>query len=417
MIILTLGIIIVSPAPLCAQINTSEEVVGDIWSQKASLPAARSALGVAVVDGKIYAIGGKAGGGSTFSTTDMYDPATNNWTAKASMQTPRAYIGIAVYQDKIYCIGGSVFNSTSQQWEYLGINEAYNPAADTWETKASMPTARSQLQTNVADGKIYVMGGEPNQTLNYAYDPINDSWTVKAPIPGIITEGYDRAAIYAASATVDNKIYWIGVTGLMTRANMMYNPEDDSWTQMSATPAHILPIAGAATTGEFASKKIYVLSSNGASSVYDPKVDRWTSITQLSDTRHEVGIAVLNDTLYAIGGHYIYSDSVRVDQYIPSDYTGEIYEAPEPTQTDSPAKNSPAPTPVYTLAPTPTPSTIEQHVIPTTEPPSSTTEPLAALELPRQTIDILVAIIGIGIIGLELIIWKRQKKAYTQTLK
>jgi hypothetical protein len=49
----------------------------DRWSQKASMPRARGAMGVARVYGKIYAAGGAAG--SAANDLAVYDPSTNAW--------------------------------------------------------------------------------------------------------------------------------------------------------------------------------------------------------------------------------------------------------------------------------------------------------------------------------------------------
>jgi hypothetical protein len=48
----------------------------DSWVSRAPMQVARSGLGVAVVNGKIYAIGG-AGNGGFCATNEEYDPATN----------------------------------------------------------------------------------------------------------------------------------------------------------------------------------------------------------------------------------------------------------------------------------------------------------------------------------------------------
>ena len=82
------------------------------WASKASMQVARSGLGVAVVNGKIYAIGGADGSSAGFSSTnEEYDPTTDTWAFKAPMPTPRSDFGITVYENKIYCIGGYVKGS------------------------------------------------------------------------------------------------------------------------------------------------------------------------------------------------------------------------------------------------------------------------------------------------------------------
>ena len=171
----------------------------------APMLTARGEFGVAVVNGKIFAIGGLNGDGFPLSITEEYNPQTNQWTSKAPMPTPRSGFAIAVYLGKIYVIGGSVGNG------FVGNNEVYNPVSDTWEPKTSMPTPRADLCANIVNDKIYLIGGKKyssaspffNETnLNEVYDPANDSWTTKTPIPTPIS-GY-------ASAVADGEIYIMG---------------------------------------------------------------------------------------------------------------------------------------------------------------------------------------------------------------
>src|SRR5665647_2969570 len=78
------------------------------WTTMSPMLTARGGFGVAVVDGKIYAIGGLTGNDLPVSITEEYNPQTNEWTSKTPMPTPRSGFAITVYQNKIYIIGGSV---------------------------------------------------------------------------------------------------------------------------------------------------------------------------------------------------------------------------------------------------------------------------------------------------------------------
>jgi N-acetylneuraminic acid mutarotase len=296
------NIILAASTSATGEASGAQTATENTWTEMAPMLTPRSDIGVAVVDGKIYAIGGDDVG-----TNEMYDPVNNNWNTKASMPTPRSSFGTTVYQNKIYCLGGTG-NVTG--------NEVYDPAANTWETKAPLPTARYIPETNVAGGKIYLMGGEPNQSLNEAYDPATDTWTTKTPIPNMATDPINKAADYSASAVVNGKIYWIGVTGFYETPKLglriltqLYDPAKDSWSLLASPPDTLptqLPGAAVATIGVYAPQKIYMFGS-GTHVVYDPATNQWSYTAKMPMPHGNFGLAVVNDVVFAIGGHYVFT--------------------------------------------------------------------------------------------------------------
>jgi N-acetylneuraminic acid mutarotase len=300
----------------------------DSWVSKAGMPSGRSGLGVAVVDGKIYAVGGASDSGFC-SFNEQYDPSSGYWTNKTSMPTPRSAFGIAVFQNKIYCIGG--YYAINNQGGATGVNEVYDPATDTWETKAPMPTPELNIQANVADGKIYVIGGNTNGTFNQVYDPATNSWTTKASIPTAVNS-------YASTA-VGNKIYIF--TSNLTQ---IYNAENDSWSLGTPAPSPVILAAAGATTGLLAPERIYVFGANAQqpfwqlttkgfiTQSYNPQTDSWTACASIPTGRYDAGVAVVDDLLYVIGGfttqfsnvgfnpNPTYTYSTLNQQYIPIGY-------------------------------------------------------------------------------------------------
>jgi N-acetylneuraminic acid mutarotase len=304
LVFLTASCIIVAEPAL-----SSVSVAENSWASKVPMHVARAGLGVAVVNGKIYAIGGstRSGGGGTQSgplpftggvvgTNEEYDPAADTWAFKAPMPTPLDSFGIAVYQNRIYCIGG-------------GVNEVYDPATDTWESKAPMTIARSYLQANVVNGKIYLIGGYvPDNSafgfsisnLNEVYDPATDSWTTKAPMP-IATGEYP-------STVVDDKIYITGGLSSSPKSdlNQIYDPATGTWSQGALMPLGLRYGAAGATAGVNAPKRIYCFSEFAewsGTQVYDPENDSWTFGARTPTSRLSFAVAVVNDILYAIGGY------------------------------------------------------------------------------------------------------------------
>jgi N-acetylneuraminic acid mutarotase len=305
------------------------------WVTLKPLPTIRRDLGVAVVDGKIYAIGGRNDNGQ-LSTNEEYDPFTDTWTTKKPMPTPRSDFGIAVVQNKIYCIGGIIDFDWSGHGKGIlcAVNEVYDPETDTWENRTSMPTERQRPLANAVNGKIYLIGGfqyrdlPPPQTtiqlgVNEVYDPETDSWTTKTPMPNTSYE--------PVSTSLNNKIY--AISGFQSSSTQIYDAESDTWSQGAAIPTAVGLAGAGATTGKMAPKRVYVIGGYPSydeepfNQVYDPKTNTWDSGEQMLTARHSLGIAVVNDTLYAIGGG---SSNLNVryydenEKYTPTDYSPEL---------------------------------------------------------------------------------------------
>jgi N-acetylneuraminic acid mutarotase len=299
------------------------------WASRAPLPTARGGLGVAVADGKIYAIGG-SNGNSPLNVNEEYTPASNEWTSKSPMPTARSGFAIAVYNNLIYCIGGAVGNN-----QYVGNNEVYDPSTDTWQTKASMPTPRADLSACVVNGKIYLIGGEVYSStspyyaetdVNEVYDPTTNTWSTAAPVPSAVY-GY-------ASAVIDGEIHIIGGseslgtagTNGFVNSNQVYDPQNNSWSLGANLPSAATYGAAAATEGFMAPSLLYFIGGFFVNSfintvqVYNAGNNSWGTGASMLTARAYLGVAVLNDVLYAIGGFDGTNWLNTVEQYTPIGY-------------------------------------------------------------------------------------------------
>ncbi len=290
------------------------------WVSVSSLPTVRGDLGVAAVNGKIYAIGGifvntktTPNNEETLGTNEEYNPATNSWTTKTPMPIPSSNFATAVYQNKIYCVGGGVtdvFNSTRGTWTTVissGFNQVYDPLTDTWENKTAMPYPQVKSHANVVNGKIFFVGGYPNGTLNQMYDPVTDNWSVMAAMP---------EKFQGASCVYDNKIYIIGTlyTGKLPDFSepmtQIYNPSTDSWSQGPTALQAVARAFAVVTVGAMAPPKIYDLynpshapnSYTYLNQVYNLDNGTWVTAARMPD-RERFGVAVVDDLIYVIGGY------------------------------------------------------------------------------------------------------------------
>jgi len=299
------------------------------WTQMASMSTPRGGMGVATVNGKIYAIGGLSGN-VPVNVNEMYVPGASQWTTETPMPTARSGCATAVCNNEIYVIGGAIGNN-----QFVGNNEVYDPGTNTWETKASMPTPRAGLSASVVNGKIYLIGGEeylstsPNYhetDVNEVYDPVNNTWSTAASIPMAVF-GY-------ASAVIDGKIHVIGGSETSTVQgaksfvdfNQIFDPKTDTWSLGANLHSDITYGTAAATEGFMAPPLLYFIGGyffntyNNSVQVYNPGNNSWAAGASMPSARAYLGVAVVNDVLYAIGGFDGQNWLSTVEAYTPFGY-------------------------------------------------------------------------------------------------
>jgi N-acetylneuraminic acid mutarotase len=225
----------------------------DRWEQKAALPQGRHHPAAAAVNGKLYFIGGFTSLWNWHTLTNLtkwkfednpardvweYDPGQNRWRARAPMPTARGALAVGVIDGKIYAVGGKREpkedgGKKAGREEILNTLEVYDPVADTWQTLPPMPTPRDHVTAAVLDGRLYVIGGRrgsvgSSMTVNEMYDPKTQRWTTKAPMPS------KRSGI--AAAVLGRRIYIFGGEAkkgpeyIAFNLTESYNPDTDQWT-------------------------------------------------------------------------------------------------------------------------------------------------------------------------------------------
>jgi N-acetylneuraminic acid mutarotase len=294
------------------------ETDGGAWQDKQPMSQARAGFGVAAVNGKIYAIGGSVSGGpynpqpaqGLLGINEAYDPTSDTWETKQSMPTSRCNFAIAACQGKIYCIGGIVGTKLDDVYHlfqvarFSGINEVYDPTTDTWATKASLPVEVSGASAYAIDNIIYLFTGNTVWT----YNPEADSWNKKDNAP-------TQLADYASTAAGD-KVYFIGNHMPL----LVYDSVSGNWSQRGYSPRMASNGVAAATQGEYAPERIYFFTvaqygwvpygktdTSGASRrttfIYNPESENWSAGKPMLHYRTDFKVAVLDDKLYAVGGY------------------------------------------------------------------------------------------------------------------
>jgi N-acetylneuraminic acid mutarotase len=152
-----------------------------------------------------------------FRTLYRYDPGANTVTARHAAPHFHKNAAAGVVSGKFYVAGG--YDDTGNATRTLDV---YNPATDTWVTKASLPATLTGLKGAVLQGKLYVVGTQ----ATYAYNPVTNSWAVRAPpLPNTAAQA---GAAPAAAVTLGGQEGMIVAGGSLTtdglRPTMLYTP-------------------------------------------------------------------------------------------------------------------------------------------------------------------------------------------------
>lgn len=148
----------------------------DSWIGLAPLSVPRYEFGVAVLDQKVYVVGGIATHlrqGISYrrheSTVESWDPESNTWTSVERMAECRSTLGVVVLTGELYALGGY-----DGQY-YLQSVEKYVPKLKEWQPVAPMTKSRSCFATAVLDGMVYAIGGYGPAHMNRYVFEINNN--------------------------------------------------------------------------------------------------------------------------------------------------------------------------------------------------------------------------------------------------
>ena len=297
------------------------------WSTAAPFPEASEELYGIGVGGKLYVFGGLAPGWTPKGLVYEYDPAGDTWTKKKNMPLPSHHLALAEFKGKIYVFGGFVKPEKGPTaWQPIDNVWEYDPAADSWKALAPLPTKRGSANAVLHNGKVYVIGGaglhpgsmetslhpaRPHRSLgtNEVYDLAANTWETRQSMP--------TARNHAAAGIVNNKIYVIGGrigAAFITRAANIgiveeYDPATDQWGSLKTS---MLNPRSAAAWGTY-NGKIYVAGGEERSGgpwqrtfraveAYDPATNRWSMLPDMTFPRHGLAGDIVNGKFHLVSG-------------------------------------------------------------------------------------------------------------------
>ncbi|XP_038633731.1 kelch-like ECH-associated protein 1A isoform X1 [Scyliorhinus canicula] len=257
------------------------------WLRLADMPMPRSGMGSCVVLGLFYTVGGRNNSQSEnvdSGTLDCYNPMTNQWIHRAPMNVPRNRVGVGVIDGIIYAVGGSWKSSHHQS------AEKYDPETDQWTVIAPMKVPRIGAGVTAWNGLLYVIGGfDGKSRLNSVecYRPEKDEWD------SITHMGSPRSG--AGVVALNNYIYVAGgYDGREQFASVeRYSIDADKWESVASMKHSRSAMGVAAYRG-----KVYVLGGYNQKGFvdsvecYDPEKDEWMEVTSMPTGCSGMGVAV-----------------------------------------------------------------------------------------------------------------------------
>ncbi|MDZ4121578.1 MAG: kelch repeat-containing protein, partial [Candidatus Cloacimonadaceae bacterium] len=238
------------------------------WSALTVLPEARVLPATAVVNNKLYVMGGSFNS-LYWNTVYIYDLLTNQWlTPGAAMPATLAWHKAVSYQNRYIYIAGGINAVTGGV--YQSAVHVYDTVTNTWTTATSMPAGRfggafaitgnSLVYTAGVDAAGYLTNTIYVGTIS-ANPAVIDWITARSSYPGISNAGsgpmVNLAALEASHQKGDYRLADYPAGG-------MYRFDGGTWGDNS------IIVAGGSNTGD------WIPTNPSPAYRYNPTTDTWT---------------------------------------------------------------------------------------------------------------------------------------------
>jgi hypothetical protein len=134
-------------------------------------PTPREHLGVAALDGRVYAVGGRTAGFDTnLQLVESYSPGARRWRSLPPVPEPRGGTAVASAGGRLISAGGEETAGT------IGSVYALGPKTRRWSGLPDLPTPRHGLGVVGLGGRVYVIAG--GRTPGLSVSSANESLAV-----------------------------------------------------------------------------------------------------------------------------------------------------------------------------------------------------------------------------------------------
>ena len=290
-----------SSAPAASSSPVTVQHAG--WRLGPASPFPVQQLHAAVLDGRIWLAGGLTGLDQATNKTEYYDLAAHKWHAGPDLPFKVHHAMLVAYRGQLWLVGGFLPQGANMEAAASARVLILDPAKDRWVEGPALHHARAAGAAVVVGKLIVVAGGRTGGKAEQEVKPTEiyngKSWqdAPAIPVPGD----------HLAAVTDGTYLYVIGGRTLSPSANhnavQRFDPATGQWTQL--TP---LPVADSDLGAAYVSGQLITFGGENVLSVfrtvraYNLATKAWSTLPNLAEARHGMGVAVIGNTIYAIDG-------------------------------------------------------------------------------------------------------------------
>ncbi len=173
-----------------------------VWESLGTGPRLQG-LALVAHSGKLYRIGGFTAKNKDGEENDLwsqaavacYDPASKQWHDMSPLPERRSSFDAAVLNNKIYVVGGWEMRGTAEnKWHTSAYALDLANTSANWEALPEPPFQRRALAVAAHDGKLFAIGGMQREggptTRVDIYDPATRMWSRGPSLKGEGMEGF-----------------------------------------------------------------------------------------------------------------------------------------------------------------------------------------------------------------------------------
>ena len=276
-------------------------VAAPSWQPRTPAPTARQEVASAVVDGRIWVIGGLTAAGAS-AVVEAYDPVADRWTPGPDLPVALHHPAAAAYRGEVVVLGGFVAAGSLYSRASTRVLALRGGA---WVDLPPLRRPRGAASAAAAGDALVLAGGRDTSALIGPTEVFDGSaWRDAEPIP--------TRRDHLSAVSDGRSVFTVGgrflAPGAISAALERFDPATGAWERLPAMPT-ARGGQGAALVGN----RIVVAGGEDPTGVYaeveayDLGTQQWSALPALPTPRHGLSVERVGDRVLALVGGTAFS--------------------------------------------------------------------------------------------------------------